>query len=118
MDRCLKKSKRRLVKKMRSRKGVFGTSVRPRLSVFRSTKNVYAQVVDDSSGRTLVSASSFEKGYKQNASVSICQEVGKHLAERCLKENIRTVVFDRNGLVYHGRIKALADGAREGGLDF
>jgi large subunit ribosomal protein L18 len=95
-----------------------GTSERPRLSVFRSDRHVYAQVIDDLQGVTLASVSSFEKGQHRRANIEVCQELGKKLAERCKAKSIGSVVFDKNGFSYHGRVKALADGAREGGLQF
>ena len=109
----------RLRRKARTRKKISGTEARPRLSVFRSSRHVYAQVIDDLKGVTLASASSFEKGSEhKRASVEVCAEVGKKLAARCKEKNIVQIVFDRNGNIYHGRIKALAEGAREGGLQF
>jgi large subunit ribosomal protein L18 len=95
---------------------------RPRLSVFRSSKHIYAQIIDDSAGRTLAAASSLEKPLKAQlktgADKAAATQVGKLLAERALKAGVREVVFDRGGYRYHGRVKALADGAREGGLGF
>ncbi|HEY7662579.1 MAG TPA: 50S ribosomal protein L18 [Xanthobacteraceae bacterium] len=95
---------------------------RARLSVFRSSKHIYAQVIDDASGLTIVSASSLEKdmrdGLKTGANVDAAKAVGKRLAERASAKGIKRVVFDRGGYLYHGRVKALADAAREGGLDF
>ncbi len=95
---------------------------RARLSVFRSSKHIYAQLIDDGNGRTVVSASSLEKdmrdGLKTGANVEAAKAVGKRLAERASAHGIKQVVFDRGGYLYHGRIKALADAAREGGLDF
>jgi large subunit ribosomal protein L18 len=106
-------------RKSRIRKKVSGTAERPRLSVFRSARHVYAQVIDDITGRTLVAASSFERdAQKTSANVVACAEIGKVLAQRCIDKKITMVVFDKNGNKYHGRIKALADGAREGGLAF
>ena len=105
-------------RKLRIRKKISGTGERPRLSVYRSDRHVYAQVIDDVQGKTLVSVSSFEKGAHRRASVPVCGELGKLLAERCKAKDIGAVVFDKNGFTYHGRIKALADGAREGGLQF
>lgn len=101
------------------RKSLSGSIERPRLSVFRSNKGIYAQVIDDLSGKTLVSASSLSKefvseGSKSNQSVA----VGKLVASRAIAAGIKEVVFDRNGYLYHGRIKSLAEGAREGGLIF
>ena len=103
----------------RVRAKVFGTPERPRLNVFRSEKNIYAQVIDDVAGHTLVSASSLDKsidGYGGN--IAAATAVGKLVAERALAKGIENVVFDRGGYLYHGRVKALAEGAREGGLNF
>jgi large subunit ribosomal protein L18 len=105
-------------RKMRIRKKIFGTTERPRLSVFRSDRHIYAQVIDDLKGATLACVSSFEKGQHRRANVGVCNELGKALAERCKAKSIGAVVFDKNGFAYHGRIKALAEGAREGGLQF
>jgi len=95
---------------------------RPRLSVFRSSKHIYAQIIDDVKGATLVAASSIEKeqrdGGKTGANIAAASEVGKLVAERALKTGIKDVVFDRGKYLYHGRVKALADAAREGGLNF
>ena len=95
---------------------------RARLSVFRSSKHIYAQVIDDSAGRTLAAASSIEKDLREKlktgADTAAAAEVGKLLAERAVKAGVKDVVFDRGGYLYHGRVKALADGAREGGLSF
>jgi large subunit ribosomal protein L18 len=95
---------------------------RPRLSVFRSGKNIYAQVIDDSAGRTLAAASSLDKtlreALKTGADKAAATAVGKLLAERALTAGVKAVVFDRGSYLYHGRVKALADAAREGGLDF
>ena len=95
---------------------------RPRLSVFRSSKHIYAQLIDDAKGQTLVSASSMEKttreGAKTGANIAAAKAVGKLIAERAKEKGIKDVVFDRGGYLYHGRVKALADAAREGGLNF
>src|SRR5215510_11542193 len=95
---------------------------RARLSVFRSSKHIYAQLIDDVNGQTLVSASSLEKdmrsGLKTGADVNAAKAVGKMVAERAVAKGIKDVVFDRGGYLYHGRVKALADAAREGGLNF
>jgi len=108
----------RLRRKQRGRKKITGTAARPRLSVFRSDRHIYAQVIDDSTGHTLASVSSFEKGQHRRASKEVCTELGKSLAERCKAKNVEAVVFDKNGFTYHGRVKALAEGARQGGLQF
>ncbi len=105
-------------RKKRIRKKIFGTGDRPRLSVFRSARHLYAQVVDDVKGHTLVSVSSFEKGATKRANVEVCSDLGKLIAKRCKEKEITQIVFDKNGNMYHGRVKAFADGAREGGLDF
>jgi large subunit ribosomal protein L18 len=113
----------RLRSKLKTRKKIFGEPERPRLTVYRSLDNVYAQVIDDRSGKTLAAASSLSKelsdaikGAKGNLAKS--KLVGNLVAKKALEQNILTVVFDRNGYRYHGRIQALADGAREGGLKF
>jgi large subunit ribosomal protein L18 len=106
--------------KMRIRKKIFGTHEAPRISVFRSNKEIYAQIIDDLNGRTLVAASSREKelaGIKKTKTEKAA-EVGRLLAQRALSAGITTVRFDRNGYLYHGRVKALAEAAREGGLKF
>jgi large subunit ribosomal protein L18 len=113
------KLKRRAKIKRRIRKKITGTSKTPRLSVFRSNKQIYAQIIDDSKGVTLASASTFKNkaAEKKNKSEQ-AQVVGKELAEKAIKAGIESVVFDRNGYLYHGRVKSLADSAREGGLKF
>ena len=110
-------------RKVRVRRNLARTSAeRPRLSVFRSSKHIYAQVIDDAKSSTLVAASTLEKDLKSTlktgADKAAAAAVGKLLAERAVKAGIKTVVFDRGGYRFHGRIKALADGAREGGLSF
>ena len=100
------------------RKKISGTPSRPRISVFKSNTRIYAQIIDDLNGSTLVTASSSELGAKKNTNVELSKEVGKKLAEKAVASGITEVVFDRNGYVYHGKVKALADGAREGGLKF
>jgi large subunit ribosomal protein L18 len=95
---------------------------RPRLSVFRSSKHIYAQLIDDAKGQTLVAASSLEKAMREDAktgaNIEAAKAVGKLIAERAKEKGIKDVVFDRGGYLYHGRVKALADAAREGGLNF
>ena len=111
-----KKDIRRTKIKFRIRHKVSGTAEMPRLSVFRSNKEIYAQVIDDVKG---VTASSNEKGFEKSGTKSeVAAKVGKTVAERAIAAGINTVVFDRNGYLYHGRVKSLADGAREGGLKF
>lgn len=104
----------------RIRRRLQGTPERPRLAVFRSLKHIYAQVIDDRSGRTLVSASSHEKEspMKSGGNVEGAREIGKLIAERAQSKGIKAVVYDRGGYIYHGRVKALADAAREAGLEF
>jgi large subunit ribosomal protein L18 len=103
----------------RIRRKLSGTPQRPRLAVFRSVAHIYAQVIDDIEGRTIVSASSVDKGGKTNGgNVAAAKSIGKLVAERAREKGIKSVVFDRGGYQYHGRIKALADAAREAGLEF
>ena len=111
-------SKSRLRIKRGIRKKISGSAVRPRISVFKSNTRIYAQIIDDEQGHTLVSASSAELGAKKNTNIEVAKEVGKKLAEKADASGISEVVFDRNGYIYHGKVKALADGAREGGLKF
>ena len=112
----IKKVERRIKIKYRVRKNVNGTAERPRLSVFRSNKQIYAQVINDVTGTTLASASSL--GLETMPKTEQAQKVGALLAEKAKAAGITSVVFDRNGYLYHGRVKALADAAREGGLNF
>jgi large subunit ribosomal protein L18 len=109
----------RLKRKVRVRKKVFGTPERPRLSVFRSARHMYAQVIDDVAGVTLASASTvLEKSSSEGGKVAAAKAVGASLAKACLSKDISAVVFDRNGYRYHGRVQAVADAAREAGLKF
>ena len=109
----------RLHRHKRVRGKVNGTSERPRLNVFRSETNIYAQIIDDTKGITLVSASSLEKGFEgPRGNIEAAKKVGLAVAERAKAKGIDTVVFDRGGYLYHGRVAALAEGAREGGLQF
>jgi large subunit ribosomal protein L18 len=107
---------------VRIRKKVFGTAAKPRLSVFKSLSHIYAQLIDDASGKTLMTASTAEKavktGLKHGGNVEAARKVGASIAERALEKNIKDVVFDRGGYQYHGCVKALADAAREKGLSF
>ncbi len=116
------KIKHRLRVKRHIRKKIHGTPDRPRLSVFRSNKHIYAQIIDDEAGHTLVAASTRSKELagklEGKTKIEQAQLVGQLLAEKALKANIEQVVFDRNGYKYHGRVKALAEGARKGGLKF
>jgi large subunit ribosomal protein L18 len=116
---------RRLARKKRQvrvRKKVTGSTERPRLCIFRSSKHIYAQIIEDVSGKTLVTASTVAKGaadsVKYSGNVEAAKLVGKQIAEKALAQDIKQVVFDRNGFLYHGRVKALADAAREAGLTF
>ena len=109
----------RIKRHKRVRAKIAGTPERPRLNVFRSGANIYAQIIDDVNGVTLVSASSLEKDFACEGTKSdAAKQVGMNVAERAKAKGIDTVVFDRGGYVYHGRVKALAEGAREGGLQF
>jgi large subunit ribosomal protein L18 len=120
MAKDLSALERRKARVRRSLKAVAGG--RPRLSVFRSSKQIYAQVIDDSKGVTVVAASSIDKDVKgklkTGADIAAAREIGKLLAERAVAAGVKHVVFDRGAYLYHGRVKALAEGAREGGLDF
>lgn len=111
------KMKNRLKKKIRIRKTVKGTSERPRLCVFRSAKHIYAQVINDDLAQTMLTVSSLSLETKATGK-ELAKTVGKAVAEASLKKGIKTVVFDRNGFIYHGRVQSLADGAREAGLNF
>jgi large subunit ribosomal protein L18 len=102
----------------RIRQKMEGTAARPRLNVYRSLNHIYAQVIDDAKGETLLSASSLAAKAKTGGNVAAASEVGKLVAERAIEKGIKRVVFDRGGYLYHGRIKALADAAREAGLEF
>ena len=113
-----KNNERRARIKSGIRKRMEGTTDRPRLSVFRSNKGIYGQIIDDIKGVTLAAASTSELGDKTKLSVETSKSVGKKLAEKAVASGIQTIVFDRNGYLYHGNIKAFAEGAREGGLKF
>lgn len=109
----------RLRRHQRVRKNISGTAEKPRLNVFRSLNHIYAQIIDDTKGMTLVSASSMDKDFQgKGGNIEAAKIVGKMVAERALEKGIKTVVFDRGGYIYHGRVAALAEGAREGGLEF
>jgi len=114
----LTKSDRRQRIKFRIRKIISGTAAKPRLSVFRSNKEIYAQLIDDVNGVTLLAASSREKEVGNGTNVEVAASVGKLVAEKALKAGIETVTFDRGGYLYHGRIQSLAEGARAAGLKF
>ena len=112
------KNKLRLKRHRRIRGKISGTAERPRLSIFRSNKNIYAQLIDDVAGVTLASASTLDENVSDATKVEHPAAVGKAIAEAAKAKNISTVVFDRSGYLYHGRVQALADAARENGLDF
>jgi len=107
---------------LRVRKKVEGTAERPRLGVFRSSKHIYAQLIDDEAGATVAAASTLDKDFsvdgKSTASASAAKAVGKLVAQRAAEKGVKKIVFDRGGYLYHGRVASLADGAREGGLEF
>jgi large subunit ribosomal protein L18 len=109
-------------RKLRIRSKISGTTERPRLSVYRSSKHIYAQVIDDTSGATLAAASTLSRdlkgGVAEDTKTDAAKKVGALIAKICLGKKVEKVVFDRNGYLYHGRVKALADAAREAGLDF
>ena len=113
---------KRIRRRARVRKSIRGSADRPRLCVFRSARHIYAQVISDAEGKTLLSASTLAKDLHESAAhggnVAAAKAVGELLAKRCLESSIREVVFDRNGFLYHGRVKALADAARSAGLKF
>lgn len=113
-----KKNELRLRRHQRVRNTVSGTPDCPRLNVFRSNANIYAQVIDDTTGKTLVSSSSLVLKLENGGNIEAAKAVGKDVAEKCLAVNIESVCFDRGGYVYHGRVQALADAAREAGLKF
>ena len=112
----------RLRRKVRVRRKVVGTDARPRVCVFRSNKHIYAQVISDTQGKTLAAVSTLAgelaSAGEKSKGVEVAKQVGLALAKVCKQKNISKVVFDRNGFLFHGRVKALADGAREGGLEF
>jgi large subunit ribosomal protein L18 len=122
MNRLVAKRKAAAARKSRVRRRVVGTAARPRLTVYKSVKHVYAQIVDDATGRTLVSASTMgrdlREDLKKTSNVEAARAVGLALGKKALARDIKDVVFDRNGYPYHGKVKALADAAREAGLQF
>ncbi len=112
-------NKARLRRHKRVRGKIAGTAERPRLNVFRSSANIYAQIIDDTTGHTLCSASTLDKSFEGNGgNKAAAREVGKMVAQRAIEKGITTVVFDRGGYIFHGRVRELAEGAREGGLNF
>lgn len=116
-DKIKVKQEKKLLRQVRSRSKIFGTANRPRLTVFRSLNHIYAQIINDQTGQTLTSAKDTEIKAKGKP-VEIALAVGKLIAQKASEKKITEVIFDRGGYLYHGRIKALADGAREGGLKF
>lgn len=115
----LDSNKARLKRHARVRRKISGTTARPRLSVFRSAKHIYAQIIDDETGKTLVSASTMDKDFNGNGgNKEAAHKIGLTVAERAVANGISEVVFDRSGYIYHGRVQELAEGAREGGLKF
>lgn len=120
MFKKVDRKKSRVKRHLRVRNKISGTAVRPRLAVYRSEKNIYAQIIDDVAGRTLVSASSLDKDFdaKVGSNKEAAKAVGTLLAKKALEKGIEEVVFDRGGYVYHGRVQELAEGAREAGLKF
>ena len=119
MVSTVNKNAQRLKRQTRVRGKITGTPERPRLNVFRSNANIYAQIIDDVNGVTLVSANTLEKGFEgATGNAEAAKKVGQIVAQRALEKGINEVVFDRNGYLYHGRVAALAEGARENGLKF
>lgn len=122
MSKNTSKNDARLKRQIRVRKKVRGSSERPRLNVFRSSRHIHAQIIDDVSGRTLVAVSTItpeiKSGLEYSGNIDAAKKVGAAIAQKALESGINTVVFDRNGFLYHGRVKALADAARENGLSF
>lgn len=114
------KNAKRVKRHGRARRYIKGTAETPRLNVFRSLSNIYAQIIDDESGKTLAAASTVEKGVKETygGNIEAAKAIGKAIAERALAKGVKNVVFDRGGYLYHGRVKALAEAAREAGLQF
>jgi len=115
---ALSKTEKRQKIKRRVRRNIFGTAERPRLSVYRSNKEIYAQLIDDVNGVTILAASSREKEIGKGTNIEVATAVGKLVAEKALKAGIEVITFDRGGYLYHGRIKSLAEGARAAGLKF
>lgn len=119
MRKLVEKDRKRLKRKVHIRKRISGTAERPRMSVFRSNQSLYIQVIDDSVGNTIASASTLEKDLKDiKKNVEGAAKLGEIMGKRLLEKNISSVVFDRNGYLYHGVVKAMADGARKAGIQF
>ena len=117
MNRMIDKARRHAKRKNHIRKSISGTALRPRMTVFRSNCNMYVQVIDDTVGHTLASASTLEFKDLRNT-VADAAKLGEAIGKRCIEKGIKTVVFDRNGYLYHGIVKSIADGARKAGLEF
>ncbi len=119
MNRMIDKQRRQAKRKAHIRKSISGTAERPRMTVFRSNQHMYVQVIDDTVGHTLVSASTVEAEYKDlRNTVADAEKLGEAVGKKLLEKNIKTVVFDRNGYIYHGIVKSIADGARKAGVEF
>lgn len=119
MKRVQEKAKRRIRRKKHIRKSIFGTAVRPRMTVFKSSKNMYVQVIDDNAGQTIASVSTMEESFKDlKKNVENAAKLGAAVGERLKAKKISTVVFDRNGYLYHGIVKSIAEGARKSGIKF
>ena len=119
MIKQIDSNKSRIKRHQRVRKNISGTAERPRLNVYRSLNHIYAQIIDDTKGTTLVSASSLDKEFEgYGGNIDGAKQVGNLVAKKALEKGIKAVVFDRGGYIYHGRVAALAEGAREGGLEF
>lgn len=119
LQKMLEKDRKRLRRKIHIRKRLFGTAERPRMTITKSNRRISVQVIDDSKGHTLASASTLEKELKDiKATVEGAGKLGEIMGKRLLEKNIKTVVFDRNGYLYHGIVKALADGSRKAGIEF
>ena len=122
MSKNTSKNDARLKRQVRVRKKVRGSNERPRLNVFRSSRHIHAQIIDDTTGRTLVAVSTItpeiKSGLEYSGNIEAAKKVGAAIAKKALENDIKSVVFDRNGFLYHGRVKALADAARENGLSF
>jgi len=119
LQKMLEKDRKRLRRKVHIRKRIFGTIQRPRMTVTKSNRSLSVQVIDDSKGNTLISASTLEKDLRNiKATVAGAGQLGEIIGKRLLERNIKTIVFDRNGYLYHGVVKALADGTRKAGIEF
>jgi large subunit ribosomal protein L18 len=119
MKKLVEKDRKRLKRKIHIRKRIYGTPERPRMSVFKSNKSLYIQVIDDSVGNTIASVSTLEKDLKDiKDTIEGAGKLGEIMGKRLLEKNVKTVVFDRNGYLYHGVVKAMADGARKAGIEF